>query len=191
MRTSCSRRIRSRCPGCGLAWSFDLPVAIDTCEGTNVTLTVVSTVTNGLGGQSFSVTRTWRVIDGCANSSVCSQTVTIAATVPQQIVCSSNITLECAGFPGTPVFFTTTATDICGRNMPVLCTPPSGAVFALGTNLVRCVATDGNGNTNIQASADNRTEKRDTSSTVLGVMGAAVGLIGLIVAAVSVIVATH
>ena len=48
----------------------------------------------------------------------------------------------------TPVFYAPTASSTCcGGAVAVVCTPPSGSVFALGTTTpVHCVATDGNGN---------------------------------------------
>src|SRR6185369_5811774 len=60
---------------CGNSWSFDTPTYGDTADGTNVVLTITSTVTNGSCGQAFSATRTWTVTDRCGNSVSCSQTV--------------------------------------------------------------------------------------------------------------------
>ncbi len=60
---------------CLAPWSFDAPAVTDIANGTNVTLVVVSTVTNGVCGSGFSATRTWRATDGCNNSATCSQTV--------------------------------------------------------------------------------------------------------------------
>jgi streptogramin lyase len=38
---------------CGTAWDFDPPTASDVCSGTNVTISVLSTVTNGVGHITF------------------------------------------------------------------------------------------------------------------------------------------
>jgi hypothetical protein len=46
------------------------------------------------------------------------------------------------------VAFSASATDNCDTNPVVNCIPVSGAMFALGANLVTCTATDGAGNTN-------------------------------------------
>ena len=46
------------------------------------------------------------------------------------------------------VNFTVTATDNCAGPVSLVCTPPSGSLFPLGTNTVTCVATDACGNTN-------------------------------------------
>src|SRR6185503_8739395 len=68
--------------------------AYDSCCGTNVTITVVSTVTNaGPCGQN--VTRTWQGTDCCGNNSAtCSQTVTISQMGPPQI---TSIYAPCGG----------------------------------------------------------------------------------------------
>jgi hypothetical protein len=55
---------------CGSGWSFDVPTVTDACSGSNVTLSVVSTVTNGACSQT--VTRTWLAADLCGNSTICS-----------------------------------------------------------------------------------------------------------------------
>ena len=60
---------------CLTAWSFDWPTVVDIASGTNVSVVVMSTVTNGTCGSGFSAIRTWRATDGCNNSSTCSQTV--------------------------------------------------------------------------------------------------------------------
>src|SRR5262249_21548561 len=59
---------RTVAPGTG--WSFDTPTALDSCDGTNVIIRVVSTVTNGL-----QATRTWEALDSRTNRSSCSQTI--------------------------------------------------------------------------------------------------------------------
>ena len=58
---------------CGAAWSFDTPIASDTCSGT--TVSIVSTVTNSTS--PFLITRTWQATDACGNSASCIQTVTV------------------------------------------------------------------------------------------------------------------
>jgi len=60
---------------CGATWNFDEPSASDVCCGTNLMLTVLSTVTNGDTCQAI-ITRTWQATDCCTNSATCSQSVT-------------------------------------------------------------------------------------------------------------------
>ncbi len=134
---------------CGASWDFTEPSASAICGGTNVTITILNTVTNPLIGQTFSATRTWTATDACSNSASCSQTVTVVDTIPPTINCPSDITVECAGFSGTQVYFTTSATDACDTNVTIVSTPPSGAFFPLGTNTVVSVATDASGNSNM------------------------------------------
>ncbi len=60
---------------CQSAWSFDTPTAIDQPSGVAATVTVVSTLTNGICGTNYSATRTWIATDLCSNTVTCSQTV--------------------------------------------------------------------------------------------------------------------
>jgi hypothetical protein len=61
--------------GCSSGWSFDEPSALDACSGTNLTLTILNTVTNS--AYPMVLTRTWQATDLCTNSSTCSQSVTL------------------------------------------------------------------------------------------------------------------
>jgi uncharacterized repeat protein (TIGR03803 family) len=55
------------------AWRFDPPAAFDACC-TNVTLSVLSTVTNE--PCPHVITRTWQAMDCCSNTATCSQSLT-------------------------------------------------------------------------------------------------------------------
>ena len=64
---------------CGSAWTFDPPTATNnTCNGTNITLAILSTVTNGICPQV--ITQTWTITDACSNTAICSQIVTVVDT---------------------------------------------------------------------------------------------------------------
>jgi len=52
-----------------------------------------------------------------------------------------------SGF-ATVMFPAPVATDTCDNNLLVYCTPPSGSVFPVGTNIVTCTAVDASDNTN-------------------------------------------
>src|SRR5262249_39843596 len=52
---------------CGSLWDFDAPTALDGCTGTNVTITVLTTVTNS-AVCPLQITRTWTIADPCNNS---------------------------------------------------------------------------------------------------------------------------
>lgn len=69
---------------CGSSWTFDPPAASDACCGTNVTITVLATLTNVSSG-SLDITRTWRATDCSGNSSTCSQTVTVMDAQPPDL----------------------------------------------------------------------------------------------------------
>ena len=126
---------------CGDAWDFDPPTAVDACCGTNVTISIVNTATNGC-----QATRTWLAKDCCTNSINCSQTVTIIDTTPPAITCPSNIlVLTCS--TNVAVTWTNTATDNCS-SVTITSTPPSGSLFNRDTtNTVTATATDACGNT--------------------------------------------
>ncbi len=130
---------------CGSAWTFGQPTAVDACCGTNVTITVISTITNSPSCPQI-ITRTWRATDCCTNSSPCSQTVTVVDTTPPTIFCSSNIVVSTCN-TNTIVTWSITATDTCS-SVTVTSTPPSGSVFlSNSTNTVVATATDGCDNT--------------------------------------------
>jgi len=131
----------------GDAWSFDTPAVFDASCGTNLTLAVLDTVTNGLCPQL--VTRIWQATDCCSNSASCSQTVTILDRRPPTINCPAGIAV-CAD-PGqnskSNVTFSLTATDDC-PGVNVRCEPPSGTTFPVGTTTVHCLATNAVGASN-------------------------------------------
>jgi hypothetical protein len=100
----------SKTVSCDSVWTFDPPTAVsDACSGTNVIVTVVSTLTNGVCPRD--VTRTWRATDGCGNTNLCSQTVSIVDTTPPTIVgCPTPKTVVCGS---NWHFDTPTAFDVC------------------------------------------------------------------------------
>ncbi len=109
---------------CGSAWTFDPPAAFDTCSGTNVTITVLSTVTNGTCPQV--ITQTWLATDSCGNTNTCSQTVTVVDTTPPILTCASNKTVQCGS---TWTFDPPAAFDACcGTNvtLTILSTQTNG-----------------------------------------------------------------
>ncbi|HYE30890.1 MAG TPA: choice-of-anchor D domain-containing protein [Methylomirabilota bacterium] len=64
---------------CGALWSFDPPIATNSCCGPAL-VAEVSTVTNIVNLCDVFVTRTWSVTDDCGNSRQCQQQVTLACT---------------------------------------------------------------------------------------------------------------
>jgi hypothetical protein len=99
----------------------------------------VGTVTNGVCPQI--ITRTWSISDPCGDTNACSQTVTVVNTNQPAIVCPKNIVV--ASCAAAQVFYKVTASDDCDASLAVLCTPPSGSLFAPGTTTtVSCLATN-------------------------------------------------
>jgi len=110
---------------CGIPWAFELPTARDLCDGTNVPVRLVTTVTNPICGKTFAATRTWESVDMCGNRSTCRQTVTVEDTLPPHITCTNQI-VPCAGIMTT--------------------NPPGASDFCDGTNVtVTLVNTFTNG----------------------------------------------
>jgi hypothetical protein len=90
---------------CGTTWTFD-PVTVSTCCAgnfvlttgvtTNALVTPISTVTNGVCPDQ-TITQTWSIMDGCGNSTNCSQTVTVLGCCAPclQVTCPANKTVAC------------------------------------------------------------------------------------------------
>ena len=133
---SCAPSITNEC-GTGL--SFTPPSAVDACDGTNVTIRILSTVTNTSGFACplrFSVTRTWSASDSCANSNVCSQTITFRDTTAPDITCATNLVIECGAAWS---FAAPSAFDLCdGTNIVLIIqsTVTNTATVGCPTNLV-------------------------------------------------------
>lgn len=109
---------------------------------------VVMTVQNSSGG-----------------SAQCTNTVTVQDTTDPIITCPANVTAECAGPTGTVVNYPApTVSDICDPAPVLVCVPPSGTAFPMGTTTVTCTATDMSGN-EAQCSFDVTIE--DTTPPVL------------------------
>jgi len=81
----------------------------------------------------------------CSNSATF--TVTVVDTTPPLLTLPANVTAEATSAAGAAVTFTTTSYDLVDGSVPVICTPPSGSTFPLGTTTVNCSATDAHDNT--------------------------------------------
>jgi hypothetical protein len=118
--------VQTICNNCGAdpSFAFNLNLANECTD--NI---LIVTTTDGSGGVSSITTA-----------------VRHDATSPV-IHCPADIVAGACDTNGTTVDFTVTATDNCPHPVSLVCTPPSGSVFPVGTNTVTCVATDGCGNT--------------------------------------------
>ena len=88
----------------------------------------------------------WTAVDSCSNSAVCSQMVVVIDLEPPQILCSSNRVVAATTGTGAKVVFPTPAASDNCPGVKVVCLPPSGATFPIGTTTVLCTAIDASGN---------------------------------------------
>ncbi len=133
---------------CSTVVTWADPVATDDCGA-------VTTVCDPPSGSTFQLgttTVTCTTTDGVGNTAICSFDVTVVDGEDPAIVCPANITTTTdADVCGAVVTWTdpvigVDATDNCGV-VSVVCNPPSGTTFPVGTTPVTCVATDAAGNT--------------------------------------------
>jgi len=132
--------------------------APDQCSATvtfNVTATGLPTPTvtcappSGSVFQKGNTTVNCTAANGTQPNATCSFTVTVNDTQPPSITCPANITIKTpqAGDPCVIVNYPPpVVTDNC-PGATVVCTPPSGSCFPLGTTTVTCTATDTSSNT--------------------------------------------
>jgi Metallo-peptidase family M12B Reprolysin-like/HYR domain len=72
--------------------------------------------------------------------------LTIADTTPPVLTVPGPIVVNATSPAGRVVTFTATATDNVDPSPTVVCVPPSGSTFPIGTTTVTCTATDASGN---------------------------------------------
>lgn len=73
--------------------------------------------------------------------------VTVVDTTPPTLNLPGDLTVTAENASGAVVNFTVSANDSVDGSVAVSCSPTSGSLFALGTTLVTCSATDSHGNT--------------------------------------------
>jgi len=102
---------------CGAPWSFDPPLVSDVCCGTNFTVAVIGTVTNGTVCPPV-ITRSWLVTDCLGSFAFCTQAVTAMFPTPPVITCPSNRTVQCGTLLTNerPTVFST----CCGTNVTLM-----------------------------------------------------------------------
>ncbi|HMJ90325.1 MAG TPA: tandem-95 repeat protein, partial [Candidatus Acidoferrum sp.] len=84
----------------GSPWSFDAPIASDTCTpASNLITRIVSTVTdtNSACGSAFIATQVREILDACSNRVTCTQVVTVRDTTAPMITCAPAKTVSCLG----------------------------------------------------------------------------------------------
>jgi hypothetical protein len=136
---------------CGSQWSFNPPPPYTACCGSNVTVTVLNTVTNGTACDLV-ITRTWEVIDCCTNKSTCSQTVTVVDTTPPSINCLTNTLVVALNTNCQLVIpkVKAIASDNCtpASQLQFSQSPTNGTIVSSHSQLVTVTVTDLCGNSN-------------------------------------------
>jgi hypothetical protein len=137
--------VKSTDPGQCSAVATFTATANDDCDGAVVPICAPPS------GASFAkgiTTVTCTASDTSGHSSSCTFTVTVQDTQSPVIVCPANLTVIAARPGDTTVIITYAApmaTDNCAVQS-ILCMPPSGSAFPLGTTTISCTATDTSGN---------------------------------------------
>ncbi len=88
---------------------------------------------NSVGGLHFDGPATDGEVEDYATTLLCAAPPLFLPTEVSGLATSSS---------GTAVSFTVTATSPCGLPTTVVCVPPSGSLFPIGTTLVACIASD-------------------------------------------------
>ncbi|PYJ08782.1 MAG: hypothetical protein DME25_00550 [Verrucomicrobia bacterium] len=113
--------------------------ASDNCGSVTKSLVGDTYATNGC---VITVTRTYKATDRCGNYATTNQTITVQDTNKPTIMCPTNIVQAAPSNQCTAIVnYTVTAADNCG-NVTLVCTPPPGSAFPVGTTTVNCKATD-------------------------------------------------
>jgi uncharacterized repeat protein (TIGR01451 family) len=135
--------IMSTDPGqCSAVVNYPAPTATDNCPGVTVTCNPPSGSTFPKGTTTVTCTAT----DASGNTATCSFTVTVNDTEKPTITCPADMTVPQDSPFGATVNYTVSASDNC-PGVTVVCVPPPGSIFPLGTTTVTCTATDSSGNT--------------------------------------------
>ena len=91
-----------------------------------------------------------RAVDASGNTGYCATLIVPVDLTPPVISCPDDISVPCRSASGSVVTFTPSATDNCTpRGLTVVCDPPSGSLFPVGTTTVECRASDARGNTSL------------------------------------------
>jgi hypothetical protein len=87
--------------------------ASDNCGGTATVSLVGDVISNQTCANRYTVTRTYRAIDACGNSSTCNQLITVNDNTAPTLTCPANTTVQCANQVPTPNPSAITSSDNC------------------------------------------------------------------------------
>jgi hypothetical protein len=131
---------------CSATVAYSVPIATDNCPG------VGTPVCNPPSGSPFPkgiTTVTCVVSDASSISATCSFLVVVIDTQSPVLTCPPN-QAKVAASPGAASAIVSYPAPVVNDNCPgasVVCVPPSGSSFPVGTTTVTCIATDAGGNT--------------------------------------------
>jgi 6-phosphogluconolactonase (cycloisomerase 2 family) len=131
---------------CGKTVNYGLPTVSDNCPGVGIP------ACNPPSGTFFPVGLTnvsCTVKDSSDNESQCSFKVIVKDIQPPQITCPADLIAVAAKPCDTGLIVNYAApmvSDNCPNNLVVVCNPPSGSIFPVGSTTVTCTVTDGGNN---------------------------------------------
>ncbi len=108
--------------------------------------TVVCSPASGSAFPKGATTVTCTASNNSGPDATCTFTVTVNDTQNPTITCPSNVSVQTSGSCEVVNYPAPTANDNC-PGVAVVCSPPSGHCFPLGTTTVTCTATDTSNNT--------------------------------------------
>jgi predicted secreted hydrolase len=144
-----------------------VPFDVSASDGVDGTVPVICSAKSGDLFKVGATTVTCTAKDKAGNTASGSFKVTVQDTKPPVLTLPADMTVmpsAGANFQSAPVAYTATATDVVDGQVPVTCTPASGAAFKVGTTTVNCSAKDAAGNT---ATGSFRVTVRDVTPPVL------------------------
>ena len=127
------------------------------CAGTNGTVVDFEVTASTICGQTVSVTCVppsgsafpvgvstvaCTATNDLGNLARCEFVVTVGDFRPPFIYAPTGVVVHCTGPNGAVVNYSATAIDNCDPAPSLICSPPSGSVFPLGTTIVTCTAVD-------------------------------------------------
>jgi hypothetical protein len=130
---------------CSAVATYTTPVVTDNCSGVGA---AICTPPSGSSFPKGTTTVSCKATDETGNTASCSFTVTVNDTQAPSIICPENQTRVLANLTDPSVvvnYRPPTVNDNCAGTT-VVCNPPSGSAFPLGTTTVICTATDAAGN---------------------------------------------
>jgi len=115
------------------------PIATNTCGGG---LTVACAPPSGSNFPVGATPVTCTATDGAGSAATCTFTVTVRLdTLAPKLTCPNDVVIRTCN-ERELVFYTVTVSDDCDPSPSLVCNPPSGSSFPLGSTPVNCTATD-------------------------------------------------